>query len=76
VEWFSPEGTHVDWYSADASLVCFFGAPGRDRLLRDADAAGGVEGTPRHVLVFAQAGSLQGYPSQPRTYGGIVRYRF
>lgn len=24
----------------------------------------------------AQAGSLQGYPSQPRTYGGLVRYRF
>ena len=24
----------------------------------------------------AQAGSLQGYPSQPRTYGGLIRYRF
>lgn len=24
----------------------------------------------------AQAGSLNGYPSQPRTYGGLVRYRF
>ncbi len=24
----------------------------------------------------AQAGSLQGLPSQPRTYGGLVRYRF
>jgi outer membrane receptor protein involved in Fe transport len=24
----------------------------------------------------AQSGSLQGYPSQPRTYGGAVRYRF
>ena len=24
----------------------------------------------------AQSGSLQGYPSQPRTYGGLVRYRF
>ncbi|MFM8708697.1 MAG: hypothetical protein ACKOHK_11635, partial [Planctomycetia bacterium] len=26
VEWFSPEGSHVDWYAADSSLVCFFGA--------------------------------------------------
>ena len=58
VEWFAPEGTHVDWYAADASLVCFFGAPSRDRLLREQDAAGGVEGTPRHVLVFTHAGSL------------------
>ena len=24
----------------------------------------------------AQAGSLNGYPSQPRTYGGSIRYRF
>ena len=24
----------------------------------------------------AQSGSLQGYPSQPRTYGGSIRYRF
>jgi outer membrane receptor protein involved in Fe transport len=24
----------------------------------------------------AQAGSLQGYPSQPRTYGGSIIYRF
>jgi isoamylase len=58
VEWFSPEGTHVDWYAADASLVCFFGAPSRERLLRDQDNAGGSEGTPRHVLIFAHAGPL------------------
>jgi glycogen operon protein len=63
VEWFSPEGTHVDWYAADASLVCFFGAPTPDRLHGESDvAAGGVEGTPRHVLFFAHAGSL------PRTF--------
>jgi outer membrane receptor protein involved in Fe transport len=24
----------------------------------------------------AQLGSLSGYPSQPRTYGGAIRYRF
>ncbi|MFM8703419.1 MAG: glycogen debranching enzyme, partial [Planctomycetia bacterium] len=63
VEWFSPEGTHVDWYAADASLACFFGAPSEVKLHDVADlAAGGVEGTPRHVLVFAHAGSL------PRTF--------
>jgi isoamylase len=59
VEWFSPEGTHVDWYTADASLVCCFGAPSEERLAReDDDAAGGRTGTPRHVLIFAHAGSL------------------
>jgi glycogen operon protein len=59
VEWFSPEGTHVDWYAADASLVCFFGAPSRAKLLQEDDvAAGGVEGRPRHVLIFTHAGSL------------------
>ena len=59
VEWFSPDGAHVDWYAADASLVCFFGAPGRERLLAESDvAAGCVEGRPRHVLIFTHAGSL------------------
>ena len=59
VEWFSPEGTHVDWYSADASLVCFFGAPTAEVLHHPDDlAAGGIEGTPRHVLIFTHAGSL------------------
>jgi glycogen operon protein len=48
VEWFSPEGAHIDWYAADTSLSCFFGAPAGER------AAGDV---PRHVLVFAHAGS-------------------
>jgi glycogen operon protein len=63
VEWFSPEGTHVDWYAADASLTCFFGAPSAAKLHEAADlAAGGVEGTARHVLVFCHAGSL------PRTF--------
>ena len=59
VEWFSPEGTHVDWYTADASLTCFFGAPTAAKLIEEEDiAAGGIEGTPRHVLIFAHAGSL------------------
>jgi len=59
VEWFSPDGAHVDWYAADASLVCFFGAPSRDTLLKHDDvAAGGADGRPRHVLIFTHAGSL------------------
>jgi glycogen operon protein len=59
VEWFSPDGTHVDWYAADASLVCFFAAPSRETLLAEDDiAAGGMEGTARHVLIFTHAGSL------------------
>ncbi len=62
VEWFSPEGIHVDWYAADASLVCFFGAPDASALARDDDEAGGTAGTPRHVLIFTHAGSL------PRTF--------
>jgi len=67
VEWFSPEGVHVDWYAADASLVCFFAAPDAASLERDDDQAGGNEaggkaGTPRHVLLFSHAGSL------PRTF--------
>jgi glycogen operon protein len=48
VEWFSPEGVHIDWYAADGSLACFFAAP-------DAREVG--DGVPRHVLVFAHAGS-------------------
>ncbi len=63
VEWFSPEGTHVDWYAGDASLVCFFGAPTRERLAVEDDvSAGGAEGNPRHVLIFSHAGTL------PRTF--------
>jgi len=49
VEWFSPEGDHIDWYAVDGSLTCFFGAPHAE------PAAGEV---PRHVLVFAHAGSV------------------
>lgn len=59
VEWFSPDGSHVDWYAADASLVCFFGAPSREKLVQEDDAAaGGMEGRPRHVLIFTHSGSL------------------
>jgi len=63
VEWFSPEGEHIDWYAADGSLSCFFAAPCRERLLAGPDlAAGGIDGVPRHVLLLAHAGSL------PRTF--------
>jgi glycogen operon protein len=63
VEWFSPEGIHIDWYAADCSLTCFFGAPTRDKLLAGDDlSAGGIEGEPRHVLIMAHAGSA------PRTF--------
>jgi glycogen operon protein len=59
IEWFSPDGTHVDWYAADASLVCFFGAPSTEALRAEQDPiAGFAGGTPRHVLIFAHAGSL------------------
>ena len=63
VEWFSPEGSHVDWYAADASLVCFFGAPDRQRLRHEDDrSAGEPVGVPQHVLLFSHAGS------EPRTF--------
>ncbi len=59
VEWFSPEGNHIDWYAADGSLTCFFSAPSPEELAREPDpAAGGSDGTPRHVMLFAHAGSL------------------
>jgi glycogen operon protein len=59
VEWFSPEGVHIDWHAADASLTVLFGAPASDELASGPDvAAGGNEGTSRHVLIFAHAGSL------------------
>ncbi|NBX29243.1 hypothetical protein EBR04_02125, partial [bacterium] len=59
VEWFSPDGVHIDWYAADGSLSCFFGAPSHERLeMEDDPAAGGLAGTPRHVLIVAHAGSL------------------
>jgi glycogen operon protein len=68
VEWFSPDGTHVDWYTADASLVCCFGAPTPERLAgEDDEAAGGWAGTPRHVLIFAHAGSLPRAFAMPRS---------
>ncbi len=59
VEWFSPEGVHIDWHAHDASLTVLFGAPTQAELASAPDlAAGGVEGTPRHVLIFAHAGTL------------------
>ncbi len=63
VEWFSPEGHHIDWYAADGSLTCFFSAPSPEELAAERDpAAGGSHGVPRHVMLFSHAGSL------PRTF--------
>ena len=54
VEWFSPDGSHVDWFAGDSSLVCFFGAPTQKQLIAENNpAAGGFDGTPQHVLLFA-----------------------
>ena len=63
VEWFSPDGVHIDWYTADGGLTCFFAAPSPEKLRQGPDpAAGGIEGVPRHVLIFAHAGG------GPRTF--------
>jgi len=59
VEWFSPDGVHIDWHSGDASLTVLFGAPSIKELASGPDlSAGGMEGSPRHVLIFANAGTL------------------
>lgn len=58
VEWFSPEGSHVDWFSGDSSLVCFFGAPTQDQLIAENNPpASGLNGPPLHVLLFCNAGT-------------------
>jgi isoamylase len=63
VEWFSADGSHIDWYAGDASLCCFFGAPTVEKLLADNDLpAGGIEGIARHIFIVAHSGSL------PRTF--------
>jgi glycogen operon protein len=68
VEWFSPEGVHIDWYAANGGLTCFFGAPAPEALLAGNDAAaGGIEGVPKHVLVMAHAGSASGTFHLPQT---------
>ena len=69
VEWFSSDGTHVDWFSGDFSLACFFGAP-TPKVLIDEDnpKAGGLAGTPQHVLIFCNAGTEKReflFPSSP-----------
>ena len=57
VEWFSPNGSHVDWFSGDSSLVCFFGAPTQEQLIVENNPpAGGLGGAPQHVLLFCNAG--------------------
>lgn len=61
VEWFSPEGRHIDWYAADASLTCFFAAPAAGELAAQPESLGSG-GAARHVMIFAHAGPL------PRTF--------
>ena len=69
VEWFSSDGSHVDWFAGDQSLVCFFGAPTPKRLIDEHDPnAGGLNGTPRHVLIFCNASPEKrefNFPSSP-----------
>ena len=58
VEWFSPEGVHIDWYAANGGLTCFFSAPAPESLVQWNDvAAGGIGGVSKHVLIMAHAGS-------------------
>ena len=57
VEWFSPEGSHVDWYTADASLVCFFGAATVTGETASRAAYWDQQEDPQHVLIFAHAGA-------------------
>jgi len=67
VEWFAPSGEPIDWNADEGSLVCFFSAPTPERLLEEGDAsAGGIHGTPRHVLLLLHAGSLPRTFSLPR----------
>ena len=57
VEWFSPDGSHVDWFSGEPSLICFFGAPTMDQPIAKNDrVADDLAGTPQHVLLFCNAG--------------------
>ena len=56
VEWFSPDGMHVDWCNIDGGLVCLFGAHGDD------DGRSGPAAAVRHVLIMAHAGT------EPRTF--------
>jgi Type II secretory pathway, pullulanase PulA and related glycosidases len=69
VEWFSPDGSHVDWFSGEPSLICFFGAPTMDQLIvKDDRVANELAGTPQHVLLFCNAGPQTRrflFPSSP-----------
>jgi glycogen operon protein len=68
VEWFSPEGVHIDWYAANGGLICFFAAPSPESLVAGNDVAtGGIEGVPKHVLIMAHAGSGPGTFHLPQT---------
>jgi glycogen operon protein len=61
VEWFGPGGEPIDWHAADGGITCFFAAPSAERLAAGNNIeAGGLEGTPRHVLIIAHAESQPG----------------
>jgi len=64
VEWFSPDGSHVDWFSGEPSLICFFGAPTTDQLIAEDNPSG----TAQHVLLFCNAATEARrflFPSSP-----------
>ena len=67
VEWFGADGQPIDWHAADGCITCFFAAPSAERLaLGNHLDAGGLEGTPRHVLIVAHADSRPGTVVLPR----------
>jgi len=67
VEWFGADGQPIDWHAADGCITCFFAAPSAERLAVGNNLdAGGLEGTPRHVLIVAHADSRPGTVVLPR----------
>jgi isoamylase len=67
VEWFGADGQPIDWQAVEGCITCFFAAPSAERLaLGNNLEAGGLEGTPRHVLIVARADSQPGTVVLPR----------
>jgi isoamylase len=67
VEWFGADGQPIDWQAVEGCITCFFAAPSAERLaLGNNLEAGGLEGTPRHVLIVARADSRPGTVVLPR----------
>jgi len=72
VEWFGADGQPIEWHAADGCVTCFFAAPSAERLACGNNLdAGGLEGTPRHVLIVARADSRPGTVVLPRA--AVVR---